>query len=165
MISEEEYLEALNRLTFINQERNLLKSQNKDQIYFAHINLPDTFGELLIDLNRQNFIIDQQIEHLKKDYLEKYKSFPNSFSMFDECVHLIESKLENVSSKDINPTFPSSISPFVKELEELLEKRHAQQYLLDYIKNLEKEEIHLKKIVSKYEKQSKRKTSIFPFKR
>ena len=64
-ITEQEYLYAMERLTFIDNERNCLKESHSDKVYNARIDLPGTFDELKINLQRKNFIIDQKITSKK----------------------------------------------------------------------------------------------------
>lgn len=163
-ITEEEYVNACERLAFIDSERNNLKEGHENNVYNAHINLPGTFDELKINLQRKNFRIDQEINALKNKYLGLYNDSENVRTIIEQCLTLLEikcstplEKKEDAFFKTLNPKFES----FIKEAEDLLSHKYGHSILLQYILKLEEEEKECRKIKSLYEKQGNKKSSFF----
>lgn len=80
IITEEEYDYALARIDFIMNEKTLLEKLSKTKIYNAHINLPGTFGELIINIKRENDKIDNAIKSIKNKFLALLNKIKNYIS-------------------------------------------------------------------------------------
>lgn len=162
-ITEEEYLYSKERLEFIENERRCLKDSHSDKVYNAHIDLPGTFDELKINLQRKNFIIDQKITSLKNKCLELYHYSEKVSSILDQCISLLEiacyqdQKVEEDFFANLDPKFED----FIQQVRELLSYKKGHTILIQYILNLEQEEQKCKKIITLYEKQKNKKSSFF----
>jgi len=167
-ITDNEYQNALMRLEFIYNEKKTLENANHTKAYNAHIDLPGSFGELLINLVRKNKQIDEQIKLEKQQFLEKYNFSESAFTTFDELVELLEQKNSNLEHTESIQKKLDNLNADTKKvidtIDSLIQRKIAHINLYTYITNLEKEEVEMKKVISTYEKQNKQ-SSIFPFRR
>ena len=92
-ITREEYENALVRIDFIYREKELLECMSRNKIYNAHIDLPGTFGELLINIIRENKNINNLINELENSFLQSFKkdkklyiSLKNKLNKFNEIL-------------------------------------------------------------------------------
>ena len=161
-ITEEEYAFALERLSFIDNERNILKNSHTSQVYNAHINLPGTFDELKINLQRKNVLIDQEINALKHKYLAIGNYQESIKNILEQCVYLLEhSSNENLEQENFFQTMDSKFKGFVQEAKNLISHKQGHLVLLRYILQLEQEEKNCRTIISLYERQRNKQSSFF----
>ena len=103
-IKREKYENAIARIDFIYREKELLECMSRNKIYNAHIDLPGTFGELLINIIRENKKINNLINELENSFLQSfkkdkrlYKSLKNEFDEFWNA-NVLKNELENPAS-------------------------------------------------------------------
>jgi len=167
IITEDEYQNAKKVVEKVKIERNILQEKNPFQLYNAHIELPDNFGELLIDIKRKNAAIENQIKEIKNIYLKKYNYTEKARAMLEECIMLLEIKHTNSNPEIVKKIsdLDCQLESFIKIMDELISKKNAHTYLYHYIETLEKEELQAQKVISLYERQHRDTFSIFRFKK
>ncbi len=159
-VSDEEYQEALEKMAFAQNERKLLLESNQSKVYNAHIDLPGTFEELLINLKRKNNLIDEEIKRIKYQYLENNHYSKEFLEQFENSIFMYEAQLNQNSSSHLG-ALDSELTP---EIRDLLQRKAAHTFLFNYIRKIEEEELEARKTIMLYEKQ-KRKKGFNPFKR
>ena len=105
------YQEIINKLYSIAKEEELLQNLNKNSHYKAHIELPGTFQDLLINLKRENELIDEKLNRYLKELTIKQDEQLNK-----QILKLIE-------KKDANEYLYNYINQLVKEKELLIKQK------------------------------------------
>ena len=162
--SKEEYFDLIDRLKFIDRERELLEKLSNTNNYNAHIKLPNSFGELLINIIRENNHINESINIIIQGMLINYKNNKDEFKKINDnitkFVDYLRNYNKNVFPKDIEPVIILNDYPaFTKamyEIYELIKRKQANSYLYSYVISLENEQQELLKRKNKYEKQTKK---------
>ena len=167
IITDTEYQEILERLDFINNERQLLKSLSEQNNYNAHIELPNSFDELIIVLKREIQKNESYINFKKKEFLSR-------FSLSKSLKLKLEDKIEQLIFQCFNGQYlakekrlDSEVIPilmnypgFEEFLEDILKVANKQAndlYLLEYFNGLQIEQTELIKKKYVYEKQQRKK--------
>ena len=105
--SKEEYFDLIDRLKFIDRERELLEKLSNTNNYNAHIKLPNSFGELLINIIRENNHINESINIIIQGMLINYKNNKDEFKKINDnitkFVDYLRNYNKNVFPKDIEP--------------------------------------------------------------
>lgn len=176
IFSEEEYQEILKQLDEIMKIREDLKTAVEVQRYKAHFPLAEDFGELLINLIRNNHDIDREIDLAIKNFL---KTLPPNKKIKDEISSIIYSKKEmlekrkEVDSASMPEEFITITSHYPKFqttytlIQDGINKKNANNYLIEQMQILQDRFDTLQIQKSEYEKQNRekqrQKKKIFPF--
>jgi len=155
-ITEEQYNNALKTKEEIDRQELELKNNSQNKVYNAHIDLPGSFAEVIIDLQRRNNEIDQIIKKLKNKYLEEHEYSEQAAQMLEQAIFLIEHQLQNNETQKDSRLF----HPILANIREQLSRKQGHTFLLNEIVGLEKERDEARRIISQYEKQ-KSKFSFF----
>ena len=165
LITKEEYQQILDRLDYIQTERNNLKKINQNPHYCAHIQLPETFPELILKLERDNKLLNHDLKTEKNKFLTPFLYSKNIYTILENKIDYLITVLKNncnfcimedpelVSIKNNYPTFES----FYQNIRDIISKKEANTFLLNYIKDLDREEQLLITQKQKYEKRNKKK--------
>lgn len=153
-----EYQIIINRLEEIQKEQEQLKIMSESHHYNAHINLPGTFEELIINLKRENDSLLEQMNFEKKRLLNSLN--PEIIKNKDEILYLINSIITSI--KNNNYTFGNKdnifdskdLQFFYDSIKYLISKLEANELLLNQIYNLQKEQENLLEKKAHYEKIS-----------
>lgn len=168
IITKEEYQNIIKRLNFIENERALLKKMGKNKYYNAHIDFPETFAELIINLQRENKHLDLIIEHEKENLLNNFNYSKNLHQtikiMLEQLIDDLNEQNQSLTVQEIQPpkiiegTF--NIENFIQNIKELTQQKKANNLLLNYVSSLESEQAQLTDKRLKYEKEQKKKNKI-----
>lgn len=165
-ISEEEYQEILKQLDEIMKIREDLKTAVEVQRYKAHFPLAEDFGELLINLIRNNHDIDREIDLAIKNFL---KTLPPNKKIKDEISSIIYSRKEmleerkEVESASMPEEFIAITSRYPKFqttytlIQDGINKKNANNYLIEQMQILQDRFDTLQIQKSEYEKQNSEK--------
>lgn len=164
--SEEEYQEILKQLDEIMKIREDLKIAVEVQRYKAHFPLAEDFGELLINLIRNNHDIDREIDLAIKNFL---KTLPPNKKIKDEISSIIYSRKEmleerkEVESASMPEEFIAITSHYPKFqttytlIQDGINKKKANNYLIEQMQILQDRFETLQIQKSEYEKQNSEK--------
>ena len=98
-ITREEYENAIERIDFIYREKELLECMSRNKIYNAHIDLPGTFGELLINIIRENKNINNLINELENSILRRKKLLSNENYVNKAPKELVEKEKQTLEEE------------------------------------------------------------------
>ena len=164
-ITKEEYENAIARIEFIYREKELLECMSRNKIYNAHIDLPGTFGELLINIIRENKNINNLINELENSFLQSfrkdkrlYKSLKNKFDEFNKIVLNDNSNKFPKAEDNLVVADLMQYETFKKishELFELLKRKQGNISLYGYVISLDEELQKMLTIKNKYENYNK----------
>lgn len=167
-ITEEEYNYILTRLEFIATEKERLKALSTTNNYIAHIQLAESFGELLINIKRENLKLDNIIKKAKKEFLENLNISIKTKEDLDIEIENLINCLENTSIEDKTPEVTPELlvisahyEPFqtlYTTIKKSIYKKQANTYLENYILTLEQEGDTLRNKKYQYERTQKRKS-------
>lgn len=164
-ITEEKYQKILERLSFIAGEKLALETLVENKKYIAHLQLANNFEELLININRNNIEIDREIERTILIFLEnnvinekikqELRKMIDLYQITIEIKTPIEEQDEPLEFTSINAHYPGfqEVSTVIKDG---IAKKKANNFLKEYIMNLQKEEETLQTQKNRYEKQVKK---------
>ena len=164
-ITREEYENALVRIDFIYREKELLECMSRNKIYNAHIDLPGTFGEFLINIIRENKNINKLINELENSFLKPFKkdkklyiSLKNKLNEFNEILLNYNSNRfpkaeDNLVVADLMQY--ESFKKISHELFELLKRKQGNSSLYSYVISLDEELQKMLTIKNKYEISNK----------
>lgn len=176
-ITEEEYQKILERLSFIAEERKTLETLVESKKYIAHLQLANNFEELLINIHRNNNEIDREIERTILTFLEnnvinkkikqELRKMINSYQNSLEIKTLPEEQSEPLEFTSIESHYPGfqEVSITIKDG---VAKKKANNFLKEYIINLQKEDetLQIRKNIYENEiRRQKRKTILPKFKK
>lgn len=165
-ISEEEYQEILRQLDEIMKIREDLKTAVEVQRYKAHFPLAEDFGELLINLIRNNHEIDREIDFTIKSFL---KTLPPNKKIKEEITEMIYARKEMLEEKKVVETTPMpkefiAITSHYPEFETTytliqdgINKKNANNFLISQMQTLQERFDTLQAQKSEYEKQNSEK--------
>lgn len=161
-ITEEEYQKILERLSFIAEEEKLLETLVENKEYIAHVPLANNFEKLLVNLQRNNYEIDREIENIIKLFLEmnvtnkkikqELKSLLELQQLSLEADTQTEEPLEFISIEAHYPGFQAVFAA----IKDNVAKKKANNYLTEYITSLQEENESLIMRKNTYEKQIKK---------
>lgn len=163
-ITEEDYKKIIDRLTFIENEKRLLETLNKEGTYQAHITLSASFGELIINLKRENEYLDRTIKLEKKLFLEEFSTNKELYKMLKEKIEQLiaslslEKPIHSIDDPEffvISNNYPSFLS-FIERVKELTSKKSANNFLLNYIRELDEEQDSMLSQKFQYERKRKK---------
>lgn len=138
---------------------------SRNKIYNAHIDLPGTFGELLINIIRENKKINNLINELENSFLQSfkkdkrlYKSLKNEFDEFKKIVlndnsNRFPKAEDNLVVADLMQY--ESFKKISHELFELLKRKQGNSSLYSYVISLDEELQKMLTIKNKYEISNK----------
>lgn len=175
-ISEEEYQEILKQLDEIMKIREDLKLAVEVQKYKAHFPLSDDFGELLINLIRNNHEIDREIDLVIKNFL---KTLPPNKKTREEISSIIYSRKEILEEKNevkttsmpkefiaITSQYPRFQTTYTL-IQDGINKKNANNFIIEQAQRLQDRFDNLQIKKTEYEKQknekSKQRKKIFSF--
>lgn len=164
-ITREEYENALVRIDYIYREKELLECMSRNKNYNAHIDLPGTFGELLINIIRENNKINNLINEVGNSFLQPFKknkklyiSLKNKFNEFNKIVLNDNSNSFPKGEDNLVVADLMSYESFKKishELFELLKRKQGNSSLYSYVISLDEELQKMLTIKNKYENSNK----------
>lgn len=168
IITKEEYQNIIKRLNLIENERALLKEMGKNKYYNAHIDFPETFAELIINLQRENKHLDLIIEYEKEDFLNNFNYSKNLYQtikkILEQLINDLNEQNQSPTAQEIQPpkiiegTF--NIENFIQKIKKLTEQKKANNLLLNYVSSLESEQAQLTDKKIKYEKEQKKRIKL-----
>lgn len=138
-----EYQNIILRLQEIQQQKDELKNMSTYNSYNAHIKLPGTFEELIINLKRENDIFLEQIKLEKKKLINsqgiKNKQDKDYISnLIDLIINSIKEGCYTIKNDDT--LFDSKdLQHFYNSIKILVSKLEANELLLSQIYDLQKE--------------------------
>lgn len=138
-----EYQNIILRLQEIQQQKDELKNMSTYNSYNAHIKLPGTFEELIINLKRENDIFLEQIKLEKKKLINsqgiKNKQDKEYISnLIDLIINSIKEGCYTINNDDT--LFDSKdLQHFYNYIKILVSKLEANELLLSQIYDLQKE--------------------------
>ncbi len=138
-----EYQNIILRLQEIQQQKDELKNMSTYNSYNAHIKLPGTFEELIINLKRENDIFLEQIKLEKKKLINsqgiKNKQDKEYLSnLIDIIINSIKEGCYTINNDDT--LFDSKdLQHFYNSIKILVSKLEANELLLSQIYDLQKE--------------------------
>lgn len=138
-----EYQNIILRLQEIQQQKDELKNMSTYNSYNAHIKLPGTFEELIINLKRENDIFLEQIKLEKKKLINsqgiKNKQDKEYLSnLIDIIINSIKEGCYTIKNDDT--LFDSKdLQHFYNSIKILVSKLEANELLLSQIYDLQKE--------------------------
>ncbi|MBQ8681977.1 MAG: hypothetical protein IJ509_03600 [Bacilli bacterium] len=166
IVTEIEYQEILNRLDAIEEERGLLKSFDFQEIYNNHVEMFNSFDEVIIALKRKKFFIEYEIELERRRYLSnliltdelKLRLETEIKQLIFQCL-LTDNSLDNDNLDTvfipILMNYPD-FRDFLDKILDLTSKQVSNLYLLEYVMALQIEQEKLLSKKSKYEKHQKK---------
>ena len=164
-ITREEYENAIARIDYIYREKELLECMSRNKIYNAHIDLPGTSGELLINIIRENNKINNLINEIGNSFLQSFKknkklyiSLKNEFNEFNKIVlndnsNRFPKAEDNLVVADLMQY--ESFKKISHELFELLKRKQGNSSLYSYVISLDEELQKMLTIKNKYEISNK----------
>ena len=151
VITDEDYVDVIKRLDYVKSEEEILKKLNESNNYNAHVDLPGSFGELLIYLKRRNSYIDECLELFAKIII-------NTFSLdiyYKDLVDILVT--EGIDSKYL---VNWDIYSKYQDIKFLIEEKKANDRLYDYIEGLYSEKNNLISLRNKYESKTRKKSTL-----
>lgn len=166
-ITEEEYNYILTRLEFITAEKERLKTLSTTNNYIAHIQLAESFGELLINIKRENLKLDTTIKNAKKEFLETLNLSSKTKKDVSAAIENLINRLENTTIEEKTPELTQelltmsvhydSFQTMYTKVKQSIYQKQANTYLENYILTLEEESDTLRNRKYQYERTQKRK--------
>lgn len=168
-ITLEEYQQAIETLTNIQKEKNLLKEIHYTQSYQCHFPLPETLDELLLTIKKENEKLDRQIQQTKKEFLLTLNIPPkitNSKNielnnLIDEYLTTIRNSNNNNSSNFTLDTYHSltllpNFSKFHHQIIKLNATKETNLTLKNHILTLKSQESNALTTKRNYERKTKK---------
>lgn len=164
--SEEEYQGILKQLDEIMKIREDLKTAVEVQRYKAHFPLAEDFGELLINLIRNNHDIDREIDLAIKNFLKSLQTKKEIKEKLSVIINyqreILEAKKELETTE--TPAELTSIAAHHPEFQTVyitiqdgINKKNANNYLIEQMQILQDRFDTLQIQKSEYEKQNSEK--------
>lgn len=166
-ITEEEYQEAIQKLTYIREEQERLKRLEIVQHYSNYIGLND-FEQAIININKENICLEAEIKKAKSKFLSSFQDSKSLYEKLEEKLdQFIATLLQNnqtftleQQSNEILPilyNYPS-FTTFIETIKPLVKQKEGNTYLMNYIQDLKTEQEKQGQIKFHYEKQQKKKS-------
>ena len=157
-----DYSNILDALAVIEAERKSLEEASRLNQYSAHIKLPETFDELLINLKRDIALIDEKIKVIKRNITNnlfikgKKESTDIDLDIILDKISLAlatndSEKLDYLKADFINKHL--NYKDTIEELIDLIRRRQTDESMFNYIRNLQINKEKLLKAKRIYEKK------------
>ena len=143
--TNKDYQQIISRLQEIQNQKELLKNMSESNNYNAHVNLPGTFEELIINLKRENIALNEKIEFENKKMLNALNKFSNPdkeiiISLINSITTSIEEHNYKLNNNNNAKLTSEELQKFYDAIKDLVTKIEANDFLLNQIYALQQEQ-------------------------